>query len=68
MCVDFTDLNKACQNSFPLSIINRLMDALAGHKILSFMDAFSGYNQISMDPVDQEKMTFITEKGCIVTK
>ena len=64
MCVDFTDLNKACpKDSFPLPSIDRLVDATAGHKILSFMDAFSGYNQIVMNPADQEKTAFITEEG-----
>ena len=45
MCVDFTDLNKACpKDSFPLLRIDQLLDLTAGHKLLSFMDAFSGYN------------------------
>ena len=39
------------------------MDATAGHELLSFMDAFSGYNQIIMDPSDQEKTSFVTGKG-----
>ena len=42
MCVDFTDLNRACSN--PLPRINLLMDSTAGHQLLSFMDAFSSYN------------------------
>ena len=50
MCVDFTELNKACpKDSFPLPRIDQLVDSIAGHKLLSFMDAFSGYNQIFMD-------------------
>ena len=49
MCMDFTDLNKACpKNSFPLPRIDELVDSIAGHKLLTFMDAFSGYNQIKM--------------------
>ena len=39
------------------------MDATAGHELLSFMDAFSGYNQIRMDPNDQEKTSFVIGKG-----
>ena len=39
------------------------MEATAGHELLSFMDAFSGYNQISMDPDDQEKTSFVTAQG-----
>ena len=45
MCVDFTDLNKAClKDSYPLSRIDQLVDSTASHKLLSFMDAFSCYN------------------------
>ena len=40
-----------------------IVDATAGHELLSFMDAFSGYNQISMDPDDQEKTSFVTAQG-----
>uniref|UniRef100_A0A2N9IDH1 RNase H type-1 domain-containing protein n=1 Tax=Fagus sylvatica TaxID=28930 RepID=A0A2N9IDH1_FAGSY len=64
MCVDFTDLNKACpKDSFPLPRIDQLVDSTAGHKLLTFMDAFSGYNQIVMDEGDQEKTSFITSRG-----
>ena len=64
MCVDFTDLNKACpKDSFPLPRIDQLMDSTAGHKLLTFMDAFSGYNQIKMDEEDQEKTAFIISQG-----
>ena len=64
MCVDFTDLNGTCpKDSFPLPSIDRLVDASVGHCVLSFMDAFSSYNQIMMNPSDQEKTAFITEEG-----
>ena len=64
MCVDFTDLNKACsKDSFPLPRIDQLVDSTAGHKLLTFMDAFSGYNQIRMAEEDQEKTSFITSQG-----
>ena len=64
MCVDFIDLNKACpKENFPLPSINQLVDASAGHHVLSFMDTFSGCNQIMMDPIDQKKMAFIIEEG-----
>ena len=53
MYVDFTDLNKACpKDSYPLSRIDQLVDSITGHQLLSFMDAFSSYNQINMDKVD----------------
>ena len=61
MCVDFTNLNKACpKDSFPLPRIDQLVDSTAGHKLQTFMDAFSGYNQIRMAEKDQEKTAFIT--------
>ena len=64
ICVDFTDLNRACpKDSFPLPRIDQLMDSTAGHKLLTFMDAFSGYNQIKMAEEDQEKTSFITSQG-----
>ena len=64
MCVDFTDLNKAClKDSFPLPRIDQLVDSIARHKLLTFMDAFSGYNQIKMAEEDQEKTAFITSQG-----
>ena len=43
--------------------IDQLVDSTAGHKLLSFMDAFSGYNQIRMDEADQEKTSFVTSQG-----
>ena len=47
MCVDFIDLNKACpKDSFPLPRINQIVDSIVRHKLLMFMDAFSGYNRI----------------------
>ncbi|CAA7031555.1 unnamed protein product [Microthlaspi erraticum] len=62
--LDQRDLNKACpKDSYPLPHIDRLVEATAGHQLLSFMDAFSGYNQIKMDPEDQEKTAFITDRG-----
>ena len=61
LCIDFTDINKACpKDSFPLPRIDLIVDATAGHELLSFIDAFFGYNQISMDPDDQEKTSFVT--------
>ncbi|KAL5574831.1 hypothetical protein UlMin_016530 [Ulmus minor] len=64
VCTDFTDLNKACpKDSFPLPRIDQLVDATVGHELLSFMDAYSGYNQIRMNPKDEEKTSFITNQG-----
>lgn len=63
MCVNFIDLNKACpKDSFPLPRIDTLVDSMAGHQTLNFMDAFSGYKQIKMHEPDQEKTVFITDR------
>ena len=64
MCIDFTDLNDACpKDCFPLPRIDTLIDATAGHEMLSFMDGFSGYNQIKMHKEDIPKVSFITDFG-----
>ena len=69
MCVDFTDLNRACsKDSYPLPRIDTLVDSTARHKLLSFMDAFSGYNQIKMKEEDQEKTSFVTSQGLFCYK
>ena len=64
VCVDFTDLNKACpKESYPLPHIDRLVESTTGNELMSFIDAFSGYNQILMHRDDQEKTSFITDRG-----
>ena len=69
MCIDFTDLNKTCpKNSYPLPRVNVLVDSIAQHQLLSFMDAFFGYNQIRMDELDQEKTSFVTSQGLFCYK
>ncbi|KAA0052108.1 uncharacterized protein E5676_scaffold565G00210 [Cucumis melo var. makuwa] len=61
MCVDYRDLNRASpKDNFPLPHIDVLVDNIAEFSTFSFMDGFSGYNQIIMAPEDQEKTTFIT--------
>nr|KYP35810.1 Transposon Ty3-I Gag-Pol polyprotein [Cajanus cajan] len=62
MCVDYTDLNKACpKDSYPLPSIDRLVDGASRHALLSFLDAYSGYNQIMMYPPDEVHTSFITD-------
>jgi len=62
MCVNFTNLNKACpKDSYPLHIIDALVDSASSCKLPSFLDAFSRYNQIRMHPRDKCKTTFMTE-------
>ena len=61
MCVDFTDLNKACpKDNYPLPRIDTPVDSTARHQLLSFMDAFLGYNRIKMEEADQEKTSFVS--------
>ncbi|XP_072076436.1 uncharacterized protein [Arachis hypogaea] len=64
MCVDYTDLSKACpKDAYPLPCIDKLVDNSSGFQCLSFMDAYSGYNQILMHSGDQDKTVFITDNG-----
>ena len=67
MCVAFTDLNKACpKDSYPLPRVEVLVDSTVRHQLLSFMDAFSGYNQIRMHEAYQEKTSFVTSQGPVI--
>jgi len=69
MCIDFTDLNEACpKDNHLLPCINKLVDSTMGHQLLRFVDAFSRYNQITMDEADQEKTSFITNQGLFCYK
>jgi diadenosine tetraphosphatase ApaH/serine/threonine PP2A family protein phosphatase len=69
VCIDFTDLNKACpKDPFPLPKIDQLVDAISNHQRMSFLDAFQGYHQIAMNPADQEKTAFITPRGIFCYK
>ena len=64
VCVDFRHLNKASpKDDFPLPHIDMLVDSTTGHSMLSFMDGFSGYNQILMASEDMKKTSFITKWG-----
>ena len=64
MCANFRDLNKASpKDDFSLPHIDILVDNTTGHALLSFMDRFSGYNQIKMAQEDMEKTSFITLWG-----
>ena len=66
MCVDFTSLNIACpKDDFPLPRIDQLVDSTAGCELMSFLDAYSGYHQISMAKEDEEKTAFITPFGVV---
>jgi hypothetical protein len=59
ICVDFWELNKATlKDYFPLPFIDQVLDTLSGKKDFSFLDGYSGYNQILIAPKDQDKTTF----------
>ena len=61
--IDFTDLNKAYHKDiFLVSRIDQLVDSMVGHEILSFMDTYSGYNQINMHELDQEHTSFLMDR------
>ena len=69
MCIDFTDLNKACpKDSYPLLRIDILVDSTARNQLLSFIDAFFCYNQIKLNEVNQEKTSFVTSQGLFCYK
>ena len=64
VCVDFTDLNKACpKDPFPIPRIDQLVDATVGHPWMSFLDDFQRYHQIPLALGDQEKTAFVTPTG-----
>ena len=59
-------IKRACaKDSYPLPKINKLVDFTAGHELISFMDAFSGYHQIPLAKEDQEKNFLLLRQGCI---
>ena len=61
--IDFTNLNKACpKDSFPLSRIDQMVDATTRYPKISFLDAYSRYNQIPMKKEDRIHTTFTTER------
>ena len=61
VCVEFTDLNKACpKDPFLMSRIDQLVDTTVGHLQMRFLDAFQGYHQIPLTLDDQKKTTFAT--------
>ncbi|CAL8130625.1 unnamed protein product [Prunus armeniaca] len=64
VCIDYTDLNKACpKDNFPLPRIDQLIDSTSNNQLLSFMDAYSGYNQIMMHEDDKVKTSFNIRRG-----
>ena len=69
MCVDYRDLNRAnSKDNFPLPHIDILVDNTANFTLFSFINGFSGHNQIKMAPEDMEKTTFVTLWGTFCYK
>ena len=69
VCVDYRKLNAVTvTDAFPLPFTDSVLDAVAGHEMYSFLDGFSGYNQVRMHPNDQEKTAFVTEWGVFVAE
>jgi hypothetical protein len=61
MCIDYTSLNKACpKDEYPLSCICQIVDFMVSCELLSFLDAYLGYHQISLAINNEEKTVFIT--------
>ena len=64
MCIDFTDLNKACpKDDFPLPRIDKIVDDAANSQLMSLLYCFLGYRQIWMRKEDEEKTSFTTPFG-----
>ena len=64
VCLDYSNLNDACpKDTLPLPRIDQIVDATIGHQLLSFLDTYSGYNQIMMFCPDLANITFITPTG-----
>ena len=64
MCIDYRKLNEATRKDhFPLPFMDQMLERLAGHEYYCFLDGYSGYNQIVVDPKDQEKTSFTCPYG-----
>nr|GEV01761.1 reverse transcriptase domain-containing protein [Tanacetum cinerariifolium] len=64
VCIDYRKLNEATRKDhFPLSFMDQMLERLAGNQYYCFLDGFSGYFQILIDPKDQEKTTFTCPYG-----
>ncbi|GJW73807.1 reverse transcriptase domain-containing protein [Tanacetum coccineum] len=67
VCIDYRKLNEATQKDhFPLPFMDQMLERLAGNEFYYFLDGFSGYFQIPIDPLDQEKTTFTCPYGTFV--
>jgi hypothetical protein len=61
MCIDYMSLNNACpKDEYPLPRISQIIDSTTSYNLLSFLDAYLGYHQISLAINNEEKTMFIT--------
>jgi len=64
MCIDYRKFNQATRKDhFPLPFMDQMLERLAGKEYYCFLDGYSGYNQITVDPQDQEKTAFTCPFG-----
>nr|GFA61798.1 DNA-directed DNA polymerase [Tanacetum cinerariifolium] len=69
VCIDYRKLNEATRKDhFPLLFMDQMLERLAGNEYYCFLDGFSGYFQIPIDPKDQEKTTFTCAYGTFTYK
>lgn len=64
VCIDYRKLNSMTRKDhFPLPFVDQILERLAGQSYYCFLDGYSGYNQVLVDPADQEKTTFTCPFG-----
>nr|GFA69250.1 reverse transcriptase domain-containing protein [Tanacetum cinerariifolium] len=69
VCIDYRKINEATRKDhFPLPFMDQMLERLAGNEYYCFLDGFSGYFQIPIDPKDQEKTTFTCPYGTFAYK
>jgi len=69
MCIDYRKLNDAIRNDhFPLPFMDQMLERLAGQSFYCFMDGYSGYNHIVVDPNNQQKTTFTCPFGVFANR
>ncbi|CAA6672048.1 unnamed protein product [Spirodela intermedia] len=69
VCIDYRKLNSVTRKDhFPLPFTNQISEKLVGKNLFFFLDGYSGYNQIYINPLDQEKTTFTCPFGTFAFK
>jgi hypothetical protein len=69
VCIDYRKLNSTTRKDhFPLPFIDQILERLVGQNYYCFLDGYSGYNQVAVDPQDQEKTTFTCPFGTFANR